>query len=191
MPKFIVYDGGRPTVLQPVILSSLRSCSAFILALLTDTTTPQQLIFRLQLRSQGTPTSMSLEPSCGMFSRRVAKMPTTSHLLSSAEALTMPAVQVIVLNANMRCHDCRERVSKLLSKMDNLLEYVVDVVHKKVTVRGTVDPKKRMKRLLNEKRGLNNLQFEGYSKHKDLEQPHKSKCNASSHNLINGSCSFR
>ncbi|KAH9325049.1 hypothetical protein KI387_005227, partial [Taxus chinensis] len=64
-------------------------------------------------------------------------------------------VQVIVLNANMRCQECRERVSKVLSKMDNLLDYVVDVIQGKVTVRGSVDPKKKMKRMLSQKEGKN------------------------------------
>lgn len=73
----------------------------------------------------------------------------------------------------------------------DLLEYVVDVVHKKVTVRGTVDPKKRMKRLHNEKKALNNIHPERLSKHKDLEEPHWIKCNASPHGLVNGICSIR
>ncbi|GLJ41328.1 hypothetical protein SUGI_0855390 [Cryptomeria japonica] len=132
-----------------------------------------------------------------MFRRWIARRPATTQPLSSAEALTMPGVQVIVLNANMRCNNCRERVSKLLSKMDNLLDYVVDVAHKKVTVRGIVDPKKktkrlkRMKRLLNQKRELGNIQFERLSKHKDLEKPKRNKRNAFPHNLINGGCCFR
>jgi len=74
-------------------------------------------------------------------------MAPTTQLLRSAEALTMPGVQVIVLNANMSCQECRDRVSKILSKIDTLLDYVVDVAQKKVTVRGRVDPKKRMQRI--------------------------------------------
>eukprot|EP01018_Ginkgo_biloba_P028932 Gb_22606 [translate_table: standard] len=77
-------------------------------------------------------------------------MESTGQALRFAEALTMPRVQVVVLNANMRCHECRQRVSQVLSKMDILMGYGVDVTQRKVTVKGRVDLKKRMRRLSNE-----------------------------------------
>ncbi|KAH9325046.1 hypothetical protein KI387_005224 [Taxus chinensis] len=117
-------------------------------------------------------------------------MAPTAQILRSAEALTMPGVQVIVLNANMRCQECREKVSKLLSKMDNLLDYVVDVAHKKVTVRGSVDPKKRMKRMLSQKRRLNDIELRRLSAQKDLEATQWKKCKKKSHNFVNGCCCF-
>lgn len=76
----------------------------------------------------------------------------------------MPGVQVIVLHANMRCQECRSKVSKVLSKMDDLLDYVVDVTQNKVTVRGRVDPSKRMQRIssmVNDKKRRTLDQFEG------------------------------
>ncbi|KAH9325061.1 hypothetical protein KI387_005239 [Taxus chinensis] len=116
-------------------------------------------------------------------------MAPTPQLLRSAEGLTMPGVQVIVLDANMRCQDCRERVSKVLSKMDKLLDYVVDVTHKKVTVRGSVDPKKRMRRLLNQKKG-NTIKFERLNAQRALEDPKRKKGNIFSHNIIKAACCF-
>ena len=38
-------------------------------------------------------------------------------------------VQVIVLNADMRCVECRDRVSKVLSKMDNTLIILHHILH--------------------------------------------------------------
>jgi len=76
----------------------------------------------------------------------------------------MPGVQVIVLYANMSCQECRDKVTKVLSKMDDLLDYVVDLTQKKVTVRGRVDPKKRMQRIrsmADDKKRKTIDQFEG------------------------------
>ncbi|XP_057845902.1 copper transport protein CCH [Cryptomeria japonica] len=122
------------------------------------------------------------------FSQGATQMPPTAQL-RSAEALTMPGVQVIVLNANMRCQECRAKVSKVLSKMDNLLDYCVDVTQKKVTVRGSVDPKKRMRRLLNQKREKN-VKFERLNAERDLEDPKRKKGNFFSHNFLKGACCF-
>lgn len=87
-------------------------------------------------------------------------------------------VQVIVLNANMSCQECRDKVSIVLSKIDTLLDYVVDVTQKKVTVRGRVDPQKRMQRITlmaNDKKRKNIHQFEevggdGYCSDDYMEQ---------------------
>lgn len=71
-------------------------------------------------------------------------MERTQSSLRSAENLSLPQVQVIVISANMDCSHCRQRVSKLLSKMNTgLLDYVVDFRKKQVTVRGVVEKKKK------------------------------------------------
>ncbi|XP_074582746.1 uncharacterized protein LOC141839002 isoform X2 [Curcuma longa] len=67
----------------------------------------------------------------------------TRSSLRSAENLSLPQVQVIVISANMDCSHCRQRVSKLLSKMNRLLDYVVDFKKKQATVRGVVQKNKK------------------------------------------------
>ncbi|WOL17972.1 hypothetical protein Cni_G26765 [Canna indica] len=68
----------------------------------------------------------------------------TTHSLRSAENLSLPQVQVIVMSANMGCSHCRQRVSKVVSNINTgLLDYMVDLRKKEVTVRGTLEKKKR------------------------------------------------
>ncbi|CAL9076747.1 unnamed protein product [Musa textilis] len=68
----------------------------------------------------------------------------TTRSLRSAENLSLPQVQVIVMSANMSCSHCRQRVSKVVSKMNTgLLDYMVDLRKKEITVRGVVEGKKR------------------------------------------------
>ncbi|RWW00936.1 hypothetical protein GW17_00036061 [Ensete ventricosum] len=48
------------------------------------------------------------------------------------------------MSANMSCSHCRQRVSKVVSKMNTgLLEYMVDLRKKEITMRGVVESKKR------------------------------------------------
>uniref|UniRef100_A0ACD5XFD1 Uncharacterized protein n=1 Tax=Avena sativa TaxID=4498 RepID=A0ACD5XFD1_AVESA len=67
--------------------------------------------------------------------------------LRLAEDLSLPSVQVVVMSANMGCSHCRQRVTKVVTKMNGLLDYMVDFGKKEVTVRGTVvhTKKKRKK----------------------------------------------
>ncbi|XP_058104518.1 uncharacterized protein LOC131248303 isoform X2 [Magnolia sinica] len=62
----------------------------------------------------------------------------THQALRCAENLTLPTVQVIVMSANMGCSHCRQRVSHVISKINGLLDYVVDVRNKEVIVRGAI-----------------------------------------------------
>ncbi|XP_010258960.1 PREDICTED: uncharacterized protein LOC104598538 isoform X2 [Nelumbo nucifera] len=63
----------------------------------------------------------------------------TKQALRFAENLTLPPV--VVMSANMGCIHCRQRVSQVISKMNGLLEYVVDVHNKQVIMKGTLtDP---------------------------------------------------
>ncbi|KAG9452342.1 hypothetical protein H6P81_005246 [Aristolochia fimbriata] len=63
----------------------------------------------------------------------------SKQALRFSENLTLPTVQVIVVRANMSCSHCRQRVSLLLSKMNGLMDYVVDVGKREVTLRGSVN----------------------------------------------------
>ncbi|KAG8054092.1 hypothetical protein GUJ93_ZPchr0001g30304 [Zizania palustris] len=64
---------------------------------------------------------------------------TKQQALRLAEDLSLPSVQVVVMSANMGCSHCRQRVTKVVSKMNaGLLDYMVDFGKKEVTVRGTV-----------------------------------------------------
>ncbi|RCV28872.1 hypothetical protein SEVIR_5G444400v4 [Setaria viridis] len=66
--------------------------------------------------------------------------------LRFAEDLSLPSVQVVVMSANMGCSHCRQRVANVVSKMNGLLDYMVDFGKKEVTVRGKVaHTKKRRK----------------------------------------------
>ncbi|XP_031503333.1 uncharacterized protein LOC116266314 [Nymphaea colorata] len=65
--------------------------------------------------------------------------------LLSAENLSMPNVQTIVVRADIRCNHCQERVAVLLSKVQGLENYEVDVTKSEVTMRGRIDLKKRRK----------------------------------------------
>eukprot|EP00253_Pinus_taeda_P011558 PITA_11558 len=102
----------------------LRSAEALTIPAVTLFLPPLSLLLSLPIGSDAI-----YHLKCGMLSMILRKV---------------LQVQVIVLNANMNCEECRERVSKVLSKIDYLMDYVVDVTHKKVTVRGRVDPKKRI-----------------------------------------------
>ncbi|KAF8380490.1 hypothetical protein HHK36_027977 [Tetracentron sinense] len=66
----------------------------------------------------------------------------TKQALRFAENLTLPTVQVIVISANMGCTHCQQRVSQVISKMNGLVEYVVDVRNKQVIVTGAFHSKK-------------------------------------------------
>ncbi|RDX83000.1 hypothetical protein CR513_36139, partial [Mucuna pruriens] len=52
------------------------------------------------------------------------------------ENLTLPSFQVVVIAANMGCNGCKERVTRLVSKITGLTEYTVDVRKKEVTIKG-------------------------------------------------------
>jgi len=66
--------------------------------------------------------------------------------LRLAEDLSMPSVQVVVMSANMGCSHCRQRFANVVSKMNGLLDYMVDFGKKEVTVRGKVVPAKKRKK---------------------------------------------
>lgn len=60
--------------------------------------------------------------------------------LRFAEDLTLPKIQVVVMRANMSCKHCRNRVSTIISKMNaGLLDYMVDLRKKEVTLTATID----------------------------------------------------
>ncbi|XP_006645269.1 uncharacterized protein LOC102713692 isoform X2 [Oryza brachyantha] len=71
---------------------------------------------------------------------------TKLQALRLVEDLSLPSVQVVVMSANMGCSHCRQRVTKVVSKMNGLLDYMVDFGKKEVTVRGTVVHTKKKKR---------------------------------------------
>ncbi|KQK11319.1 uncharacterized protein LOC100833561 isoform X1 [Brachypodium distachyon] len=78
--------------------------------------------------------------------------------LRFAEDLSLPSVQVVVMSANMGCSHCRQRVTKVVTKMNaGLLDYMVDFGKKEVTVRGTVlHTKKKSKKRKKHKEDDNN-----------------------------------
>ncbi|XP_055961513.1 uncharacterized protein LOC126678597 [Mercurialis annua] len=52
------------------------------------------------------------------------------------EDLTLPKFQEIVVNGNLGCAGCTQRVSNIISKITGLREYTVDVKKKQVIVKG-------------------------------------------------------
>ncbi|XP_010265168.1 PREDICTED: uncharacterized protein LOC104602983 [Nelumbo nucifera] len=54
--------------------------------------------------------------------------------LASAESLTTPFVQEVVISADIRCTNCQKRIAHMISKMEGGTDSVeVDVLKKKVT----------------------------------------------------------
>ncbi|KAM0947131.1 putative heavy metal-associated domain, HMA, heavy metal-associated domain superfamily [Dioscorea sansibarensis] len=70
----------------------------------------------------------------------------TKQALRFAENLSLPKVQVIVMRANMSCDHCRKRVSQVISKMNGLVDYMVDMNKKEVVVRGLVSSNSKKQR---------------------------------------------
>ncbi|XP_066316751.1 uncharacterized protein [Miscanthus floridulus] len=76
----------------------------------------------------------------------VSSTPSKLQTLRFAEDLSLPSVQVVVMSANMGCSHCRQRVANVVSKMNGLLDYMVDFGKKEVTVRGKVVHTKKKKK---------------------------------------------
>ncbi|KAK1270108.1 hypothetical protein QJS04_geneDACA020975 [Acorus gramineus] len=66
--------------------------------------------------------------------------------LRLAEDLSMPIVQEIVFSTNFERQHCQQRVSQVVSKMNGLLDYTVDLQNKTVTITGLVDTKNKNKK---------------------------------------------
>ncbi|KAF8032830.1 hypothetical protein BT93_D1649 [Corymbia citriodora subsp. variegata] len=64
--------------------------------------------------------------------------------LLSYENLTLPAFQVVVITANVGCARCRERVSRVISKMDGVHEYTVDIRNEQVIVKGNFKAERKV-----------------------------------------------
>ncbi|WCJ25937.1 Heavy metal transport/detoxification superfamily protein [Euphorbia peplus] len=58
----------------------------------------------------------------------------TDKSLMYFEDLTVPTV--IVMSGSMRCVRCRERVTRIISKITGLREYTVDLLNRQVIVMG-------------------------------------------------------
>ncbi|KAG6519682.1 hypothetical protein ZIOFF_019748 [Zingiber officinale] len=79
----------------------------------------------------------------------------STQTLRSAENLSLPKVQVVVMTANMSCSHCKMRISRVVSKMNKgLIDYTVDMTKKEVTMRGVIDTKKGGTRQTKKKRSL-------------------------------------
>ncbi|KAL1211142.1 hypothetical protein V5N11_008600 [Cardamine amara subsp. amara] len=61
--------------------------------------------------------------------------------LMLCEQLSLPSFQVIEINAEVGCVYCQDRVSKIVSKMTGIEEYVVDFKKKLVMARGDFRPR--------------------------------------------------
>ncbi|XP_010509571.1 PREDICTED: uncharacterized protein LOC104785971 [Camelina sativa] len=61
--------------------------------------------------------------------------------LMFCEQLSLPSFQVIVINADVGCVRCQDRVSQIVSKMTGIEEYVVDLKKKLVMARGDFRPR--------------------------------------------------
>ncbi|KAL6613893.1 hypothetical protein ACP70R_036163 [Stipagrostis hirtigluma subsp. patula] len=86
----------------------------------------------------------------------ISSVETKQQALRLAEDLSLPSVQVVVMSANMGCSHCRQRVANVVSKMNGLLDYMVDFGKKEVTVRGKVHTKKKRKHIKNGLAGWEN-----------------------------------
>ncbi|WVZ67579.1 hypothetical protein U9M48_016633 [Paspalum notatum var. saurae] len=104
----------------------------------------------LELEHGGDEDDRGSESSKGSFSASsdatVSSTASKLQALRFAEDLSLPSVQVVVMSANMGCSHCRQRVANVVSKMNGLLDYMVDFGKKEVTVRGKVSHTKRKKK---------------------------------------------
>ncbi|PWA77119.1 heavy metal-associated domain, HMA [Artemisia annua] len=77
--------------------------------------------------------------------------------------LAVPRSQVIVISANLGCAICRERFHRIMSRINGLKEYTVDVRHKKVIMRGNTKLYETLKINMKKKRSLSIHGFSFYS----------------------------
>ncbi|KAL3499565.1 hypothetical protein ACH5RR_038658 [Cinchona calisaya] len=63
--------------------------------------------------------------------------------------LTIPSFQVVVLKANLGCAFCRWRVSQVLSNINGLKEFTIDVVNKQVIAKGDVRFRRKVAKIMN------------------------------------------
>ncbi|KAG8078953.1 hypothetical protein GUJ93_ZPchr0007g5666 [Zizania palustris] len=108
---------------------------------------------------------------------------TKQQALRLAEDLSLPSVQVVVMSANMGCSHCRQRVTKVVSKMNGLLDYMVDFGKKEVTVRGTVVHTKKKRKQQHSKHKENKNSVADWEKNKSASK--------SNHNVRTLSCFLR
>ncbi|XP_021814358.1 uncharacterized protein LOC110757118 isoform X1 [Prunus avium] len=54
--------------------------------------------------------------------------------LASAESLSMPLFQEVVLSADIGCTECQERLADMMSKLGEIESVVVNALEKKVTL---------------------------------------------------------
>ncbi|XP_056174337.1 uncharacterized protein LOC115687784 isoform X2 [Syzygium oleosum] len=83
-----------------------------------------------ELKKQG---RERVKQSMGLpFKSRMKKLP--RQCLLNYENLTLPPV--VVMTANIGCARCQDRVSQVISKMDGVHDYTVDIRNEQVTVKG-------------------------------------------------------
>ncbi|KAG0500119.1 hypothetical protein HPP92_000191 [Vanilla planifolia] len=68
--------------------------------------------------------------------------------MTKAEDFKLLKVQTIVLKVNIHCNGCKNKVKKLLQRIDGVYKVSIDSESQKVTVSGNVDPAFLIKRLV-------------------------------------------
>ncbi|KAH8496207.1 hypothetical protein H0E87_019108 [Populus deltoides] len=60
--------------------------------------------------------------------------------LASAESLTVPLVQVVVLSADIRCAECQRRVADIMSRMNEVETHMIEKQQCRISVCGRFRP---------------------------------------------------
>ncbi|KAG5409714.1 hypothetical protein IGI04_006033 [Brassica rapa subsp. trilocularis] len=69
---------------------------------------------------------------------------TRESSLASVASLSMPLIQEIVLSADIKCSDCQEKISDIMSRMIETYSILVSVLEKKVTLTCTYSGDRRV-----------------------------------------------
>ncbi|KAI5353094.1 PREDICTED: heavy metal-associated isoprenylated plant [Prunus dulcis] len=68
--------------------------------------------------------------------------------LASAESLSMPLFQEVVLSADIGCTECQERLADMMSKLGEIESVVVNALEKKVLAFPTSWQERKVRRIL-------------------------------------------
>ncbi|RID74717.1 hypothetical protein BRARA_B01803 [Brassica rapa] len=69
---------------------------------------------------------------------------TRESSLASVASLSMPLIQEIVLSADIKCSDCQEKISDIMSRMIETYSILVSVLEKNVTLTCTYSGDRRV-----------------------------------------------
>eukprot|EP00258_Populus_trichocarpa_P008878 XP_002314871.3 LOW QUALITY PROTEIN: uncharacterized protein LOC7489353 [Populus trichocarpa] len=93
--------------------------------------------------------------------------------LASAESLTVPLVQVVVLSADIRCAECQRRVADIMSRMNEVETHMIEKQQCRISVCGRFRPRSDVAIKLRKKmnRRVEILVTQDFGSSKEQEDP--------------------